>query len=195
MLENPFPLKPNEKIETKFGIIFFCNNKDTIEIHFKNVNYEIFRVTQNIAEIFYGIINHIYLVNKNLIFQIGTVKNCYYFTKRILDISQVKLQHEVFWIFFQKTAIKIQLSMSIKNQFNIFYKNNQHEFDRLMNTNSELVESILAGNNNPDRRQVNKITRYGTERVNDWLNFNLVSTEPLPLLFEFFKDLKIIKHI
>lgn len=194
MSNNPFPLQPNELIEFRFGIKFFCIDSAIIEIHvLDNESYIKIKTSQKLAEVFYYTLDLLYMINPNLICQYGTVNNCISFSKRKYNLDNVLYQHDAFWVFFQVTGMKIQLSMTIQKKFQDFYQKNNIKFDDLMNTNEQLIQDILKGKNNTDRRHINKITRYKSKVVHDWLNFNLVDCAPLSLLFELFKQVDLIK--
>lgn len=197
MLDNPFPLKPNEMIETKFGNQIFSISASEAEIHFKaKPKFKIIQVSNSIATIYYWIEEYLHSLNPNLITIYEKYNNrfeCVSISKRSYDLYDLIKQHDALWVYFQEKGLKIQVSLSTKLKFRNFYKANKEEFDRIMNSNELLVQSVLIGKNNPDRRFRNKITRYKSEAVHDWLNFNLVNSDPIPLLFEFFKELPIIR--
>ena len=149
----------NEIIETNFRTKFFCSDENKIEINVKIKGiYELMIITsQKLANIYLKIINCLFEINPNLIFQFGSKKNCFYFSKKIIDISNKIKQHEAFWIYFQQSTLKIQLSISIKNSLIKFYQNNLEKFNFLMNTNEKQFTKILDGKEIPNRKHFNKI--------------------------------------
>lgn len=193
-----FPMKQNEQIETHYDTKFFCQSDKIIEIHFKKDNKFVkIEVSQNIAEIYYNFVQLLHNVNSKL-----HCEYVYYyekdhltsFSKRKYDLYDKLAQHSAIWFFFQKTQIKIQFSMTYKKEFLEFYKKSNIEIDSLLNTNQDQINEIFSGkNNNIGGIRQSKIVRYKSESVHDWINFNLISSEPLTMIFEFLKELPIIK--
>ena len=197
MANNPFSVKQNELIESNCGIKFnFNSDKEVLILFSKNGVLERKRTNRNLAALFFQLINLIYDANSNLICQYSPDKirdKSISFAKRTYDLYDLLKQHEALWIIFQKTAIKIQISMSFKNDFIAYYLHHIKEFDTLFNTDEDNVNMVLNGSNNNDKRPINKITSCKSGTEFDWLNFNLVNADPLPLLFDFIRELDIIR--
>jgi len=193
MSDNTFPMKPNEQIETKFGIVFFCIDEDTIEVHFINFNNETLRVAQNVAEVFYYIIKELHQINPSLIFQKGSVKNCYYFSKTRIDITIKLNQHKVFWLYIQGTAIKVQLSSTFRALLNQFYQLHENDFNNLLNTDTNQFTSFINGQAVNAKRYRNSIATLKGRETEEWYNFNLVDNKAIPFIFEFFGNLPILR--
>lgn len=192
-------LNPNEQIESKFSIRFFCITPNRIEIHYpENNDFGMIETSARNAEIFYNIIENLYLINPNLNCRYILYANqykCFSFSNINYNLENPAEQYRGLWIYFQVNSIKIQFSMTFRDLFLNFYSNNQGLMNDLMHTSEAQIHSIfIEGNNNPDMRHINKISRYSNGIYHDWVNLDLFNKEPLPLLFEFFKELNILNN-
>lgn len=195
MPDNLFPMKQNEQIETKCGFAFYCISKNEIELHYKGAIKLLLK--QKNAETFYNILNELFNININLICNYILYANQYHcisVSKLNYNLESKHLQYQSFWIYFHSNSIKIQISMTFQSKFLEFYSENKVTFNKLMNTNEDQINSIIIkGINNPDRKHHNKISRYPNGQYHDWINFEIFDKEALSFLFEFYKELDILK--
>jgi hypothetical protein len=96
-------------------------------------------------------------------------------------------------VYFQVTAIKIQLSCSIKKYLEMFYKENSEIFNFLLNTNETQFKKFLNREVINAQKGENSLAIYAGRDSEEWYNFNLVDNKAIPFLSGLFKELNIIK--
>lgn len=181
----------SKTVKTAFGNLIIPKDNEIVKIQYANTAYPTrlmkIEIKMPLAELYYQIEELLHQLNPTLKNTYGTIVDCSAFGKSLFQFN-TNNKKNIFWFYFQANSFRIQLANELCHTLQNFYQERKDQFLEIYNVSNDNI--IIRD----DKYNLATNTIF-TTTINNvvWVNFNFVDSKPLPLLFDFFKGLNILK--